>query len=67
MPAEWQAVTEVDARGCIAYLNLEPTDSDGGSLAVKALIESGIDRVVIGMLHPLPHLRGRAIKATDTL
>ena len=62
--AELQAVKSVDAHGSTAYVNLEPVDCGGGSLAVKALVEAGVQHVVIGMLHPLSHLRGQAIKAT---
>jgi len=62
MSAELQAVQSVDAFGSTAYVNLEPVECGGGSLAVKALVEAGVQRVVIGMLHPLSHLLGQAIK-----
>jgi len=50
------------ARGT-AYVNLEPTHGDvaGEFRAVDALARSGVKRVVVGLRHPLPGLRGRAI------
>lgn len=48
------------ARGSTAYLNLETGDSHGDNASVVALVSSGVSRVVMGLLHPLPHLRGRA-------
>ena len=64
--AECQAAASIDAFGCTAYLNLEPADVEGGVLSVKALSEAGVQRVVIGMLHPMPHLRNGAVKATPS-
>ena len=49
------------ARGCTAYLNLETGDSHGDMASVSALISRGVSRVVIGLLHPLSHLRGQAV------
>jgi len=51
------------ARGGTAYLNMECGDCDGDDAAVRALLEAGIARCVIGMRHPLPHFRGKAIEA----
>ena len=51
------------ARGATAYLNLETGDCHGESAAVDALLHGGVVRVVIGLRHPLPHLRGGAIAA----
>ncbi|KAF8659207.1 hypothetical protein HU200_058657 [Digitaria exilis] len=51
------------ARGATAYLNLEPGDCYGDSTAVGSLVQAGITRVVVGLRHPLKHLRGKAIKA----
>jgi diaminohydroxyphosphoribosylaminopyrimidine deaminase/5-amino-6-(5-phosphoribosylamino)uracil reductase len=51
------------ARGCTAYLNLETGDSHGDMSSVSALISRGVSRVVIGLLHPLSHLRGQAVAA----
>eukprot|EP00208_Stichococcus_sp_RCC1054_P000168 CAMPEP_0206145818 /NCGR_PEP_ID=MMETSP1473-20131121/28590_1 /ASSEMBLY_ACC=CAM_ASM_001109 /TAXON_ID=1461547 /ORGANISM="Stichococcus sp, Strain RCC1054" /LENGTH=650 /DNA_ID=CAMNT_0053542175 /DNA_START=146 /DNA_END=2099 /DNA_ORIENTATION=- len=61
--AEAQAVTAVraDAEGTTAYLNLEPGDVHGDDSAVQALLQAGVARVVIGMRHPLSHLRGHAV------
>lgn len=50
-------------RGATAYLNLEPSHCLGDQTAVFALIQAGISRVVIGIRHPLHHLRGKAIRA----
>ena len=48
-----------------AYLNLEPVHgvSAGESASVSALCDSGVTRVVVGLLHPLPRLRGQAVAA----
>ena len=63
--AEVQAVEEAGehARGATAFLNLEPGDCGGDDAAVAALVQAGLERVVIGMRHPLPHFRGKAIVA----
>lgn len=63
--AEVLAVAEARdaAKGGTAYLNLESGDCHGDDSAVKSLIQSGISRAVVGLRHPLPHLRGKAIKA----
>ncbi|KAG6409451.1 hypothetical protein SASPL_127490 [Salvia splendens] len=49
-------------RGATAYLNMEPDHCLGDQAAVSALIQAGISRVVIGIRHPLQHLRGKAIR-----
>ncbi|KAM0831925.1 hypothetical protein ACQ4PT_065207 [Festuca glaucescens] len=51
------------ARGATAYLNLEPGDCYGDSTAVSSLVQAGITRVVVGLRHPLKHLRGKAIQS----
>jgi diaminohydroxyphosphoribosylaminopyrimidine deaminase/5-amino-6-(5-phosphoribosylamino)uracil reductase len=52
------------ARGSTAYLNLESgSDCVGDDAAVRALVGAGVARVVVGLRHPLPHLRGRAVAA----
>ena len=53
------------ASGGTAYLNLEPLHGDlaGDDAAVASLLASGVSRVVIGLRHPLAHLRGRAVGA----
>ncbi|CAH9077118.1 unnamed protein product [Cuscuta epithymum] len=63
--AEVQAVEAAGekCRGATAYLNMEPSNSCGDAAAVSALIQAGIARVVIGIRHPLQHLRGNAIHA----
>lgn len=63
--AEVLAVEEAGehARGATAFLNLEPGDCDGDDAAVAALVQGGLERIVIGMRHPLPHFRGKAIAA----
>lgn len=64
-PAEVQAVEAAGAwcRDATAYLNMEPGDCHGELTAVSALVKSGIKRVVVGIRHPLKHLRGSAIQA----
>ncbi|KAF8033693.1 hypothetical protein BT93_C0073 [Corymbia citriodora subsp. variegata] len=63
-PAEVQAVEAAGerCRGGAAFLNLEPGDCHGDRTAVSALVQAGITRVVLGMRHPLKHLRGNAIR-----
>lgn len=65
VPAEVQAVEAAgeQCRGATAYLNMEPGDCHCDSSAVSALIKAGIIRVVVGIRHPLQHLRGNAIHA----
>lgn len=46
-----------------AYLNLETGDCHGDAAGIRALLHSGVSRVVIGMRHPLPVLRGHAVDA----
>lgn len=45
------------ARGATAYLNLETGDCHGDEAAVAALVQAGVSRVVVGLRHPLAHLR----------
>lgn len=54
------------ARGATAYLNLECGDCHGDDSAVRALIQAGVSRVVVGLRHPLPHLRGKAIESLQS-
>ncbi|KAK3028787.1 hypothetical protein RJ639_039053 [Escallonia herrerae] len=63
-PAEVQAVEAAGelCRGATAYLNLEPGDCYGDHTPVSALVKAGIGRVVIGIRHPLQHLRSNAIR-----
>ncbi|KAJ4762369.1 Riboflavin biosynthesis protein RibD [Rhynchospora pubera] len=63
--AELQAVEAAGelATGGVAYLNLEPGDCYGDHTAVSALVQAGISRVVVGLRHPLHHLRGKAIQS----
>nr|XP_029117464.1 riboflavin biosynthesis protein PYRR, chloroplastic isoform X3 [Elaeis guineensis] len=63
--AELQAVEMAGglARGATAYLNLEPDDCYGDHTPVSSLVQAGISRVVVGLRHPLKHLRGKAIKS----
>ena len=51
------------ASGATAYLNLETGDCHGDNGSVSALLHAGVTRVVFGMRHPLPHLRGHAVRA----
>ena len=48
-----------------AYVNLEPVHGlcAGDLSAVEALVGAGVMRVVVGLPHPLPRLRGCAIAA----
>ncbi|EFJ23954.1 hypothetical protein SELMODRAFT_102410 [Selaginella moellendorffii] len=63
--AEIQAVEMAGelSRGATAYLNLEPGDCHGDDTAIKALKQSGVARVVVGLQHPLKHHSGKAIAA----
>ncbi|KAG0491117.1 hypothetical protein HPP92_007980 [Vanilla planifolia] len=63
--AELQAVEVAGelARGATAYLNMEPGDCHAEPTPVASLVQAGISRVVIGIRHPLGHLRGRAINS----
>lgn len=64
-PAEALALAAAGgaAAGATAYLNLECGDCHGDDRAVRALAQSGVARVVVGLRHPLRHLRDRAIAA----
>lgn len=64
-PAEVQAVEAAGelCRGATAYLNMEPGDCHGDRTAVSALVKAGITRVVVGIRHPLQHLRSYALRA----
>ncbi|OMO77970.1 CMP/dCMP deaminase, zinc-binding protein [Corchorus capsularis] len=64
-PAEVLAVEAAGerCRGATAYLNMEPGDCHGDHTAVSALVQAGITRAVVGIRHPLQHLRGNAIRA----
>jgi pyrimidine deaminase RibD-like protein len=64
-PAEVLAVSEARgaAAGATAYLNLESGDCHGDDAAVAALIQAGVSRAVVGLRHPLRHLRNRAVAA----
>ncbi|KAG7970346.1 hypothetical protein I3843_07G079400 [Carya illinoinensis] len=64
-PAEVMAVEAAGpgSRFATAYLNMEPGDCHGDHSAVSALVQAGISRVVVGMRHPLQHLRGNSIRA----
>jgi diaminohydroxyphosphoribosylaminopyrimidine deaminase/5-amino-6-(5-phosphoribosylamino)uracil reductase len=59
MPAEVLAAQEAKAaaQGATAYINLESGDCHGDEHAVAALVAAGVQRVVVGLRHPLPHLR----------
>ncbi len=63
MSAEVLAVSAAGsaARGATAYLNLESGDCHGEAAAVDALVRGGVERVVVGIRHPLRHLRSRGI------
>jgi diaminohydroxyphosphoribosylaminopyrimidine deaminase/5-amino-6-(5-phosphoribosylamino)uracil reductase len=50
------------ARGSTAYLNLETGDCHGDDTSLRALIDCGVERVVVGLQNPLRHTRGLAIK-----
>ncbi|XP_078434792.1 cytidine/deoxycytidylate deaminase family protein [Wolffia australiana] len=66
--AELQAVEAAGerCRGATAYLNLEPGDCYADQTPVTALLKAGISRVVVGLRHPLSHLRGQAINVLRT-
>lgn len=65
MPAELQAVEAAGerCRGATAYLNMEPSDCAADHTSVSAIVQAVITRVVIGIRHPLQHLRGNAVRA----
>lgn len=58
-PSEVLAVQQAreSAQGSTAYLNLETGDCHGDESAVAALVAAGVSRVVVGLRHPLRHLR----------
>ncbi|MEW5315496.1 MAG: hypothetical protein WDW38_006920 [Sanguina aurantia] len=62
--AEEQAVAVANgsAVGSTAYLNLESGNCHGDASPLSALIEAGVSRVVVGLRHPLQHLRGGAVQ-----
>lgn len=51
------------AAGGTAYLCLEPGDCHGDAAAVRALLAARVSRAVIGLRHPLQHLRSAALRA----
>jgi diaminohydroxyphosphoribosylaminopyrimidine deaminase/5-amino-6-(5-phosphoribosylamino)uracil reductase len=62
--AEPQAIAEAGelAHGATAYVSFEPCAHQGQTPAcARALVESGIARVVIGCLDPYPPVRGRGV------
>ncbi|KAK9907626.1 hypothetical protein WJX75_007205 [Coccomyxa subellipsoidea] len=63
--AEVQALQQAgpSAQGATAYVNLETGDCHGDDTSVAALIQAGVSRVVLGIRHPLAHLRGKAVRA----
>ncbi|XP_023515559.1 riboflavin biosynthesis protein PYRR, chloroplastic-like [Cucurbita pepo subsp. pepo] len=63
--AEVQAVEAAGehCRGATAFLNLESNECPGDDVAVSAFVQAGIKRVVVGIRHPLQHLRGNAVRA----
>ena len=63
--AEIIALTEAggDARGASAYVTLEPCAHQGRTGAcAKALIEAGIDRVVVSGIDPFPAVSGQGVE-----
>jgi len=51
------------ASGGTAYLNLETGDCHGDASGIRALLNSGVRRAVVGMKHPLSALRNQAVEA----
>jgi diaminohydroxyphosphoribosylaminopyrimidine deaminase/5-amino-6-(5-phosphoribosylamino)uracil reductase len=49
------------AAGSTLYLNLETGDCHGDTTAIECLLQSGVQRIVIGMRYPLKHLRGASL------
>lgn len=62
--AEVNALAQIeDARGCTAYVTLEPCSHQGKTPpCADALVAVGVSRVVIGMQDPNPLVSGRGIK-----
>lgn len=60
-PAEAIAAAREAAKGATAYLNLEPCVCAGDRTQVEELVSSGVERVVLGIRHPLECARDRAI------
>ena len=59
--AEIEALSEASemAKGSVLYVNLEPCNHYGKTPpCTKAILESGIKKVVVGMLDPNPHVVG---------
>ncbi len=68
--AEIEALSKTDrARGCTAYVTLEPCSHQGRTgPCCMALIEAGVERVVVAMQDPNPLVSGRGVskmKAAD--
>jgi diaminohydroxyphosphoribosylaminopyrimidine deaminase / 5-amino-6-(5-phosphoribosylamino)uracil reductase len=64
-PPEVAATRSADGAACsgTAYLNLESGDCPGDAAGVRALLASGVSRVIIGLRHPIRSQRGVAITA----
>ena len=54
------------AQGSTAYLNLETGDCHGDDTSLRALISSGVSRVVLGLRNPLAHSRSVAVQVSAT-
>eukprot|EP00854_Cymbomonas_tetramitiformis_P008027 gene8027-9538_t len=67
VPSEVLALDEAGdlAQGSSVYVNLEPRHglAAGDDETVAALVRAGVARVVVGLRHPVPQLRGQAIHA----
>ena len=61
--AEVNALRGVDARGATMYVSLEPCCWHGKTPpCTDALLASGIERVVVGMVDPHPKVQGRGLE-----
>ena len=47
--------------GATVYVNIEPGTCHGDDSAIKAIIQSKVDRVVIGIRNPMKFAKGRSI------
>lgn len=52
------------AEGSTVYINLETNDCDGDDTSIRALVQSGVSRVVVGLSNPLAHCRHNSVRVS---